>query len=88
MSRVCYYVFGIVYAMWSFVSGNMKDYIAMLKLNGYKVLYMVILFISLDDVNFIGGIEEIFVFLMEIMICIEAMYILVENGIVVDAEIR
>ena len=87
-SRVCYHVLGIVHAMWPPVPGNMKDYIATPKLNGYKALHTVILPISPDDANPTGGIEETPVFPMEIMIRTEAMHILAENGIAADAEIR
>ena len=85
-SRVCYHVLGIVHAMWPPVPGNMKDYIATPKLNGYKALHTVVLPIRSEDEK--SAREDSTVFPMEIMIRTEAMHILAENGIVADAEIR
>ena len=86
-SRVCYHVLGIVHAMWPPVPGNMKDYIATPKLNGYKALHTVVLPITAgDQSNELprgGG-----VFPIELMIRTEAMHLAAENGIAADVDIR
>ena len=91
-SRVCYHVLGIVHAMWPPVPGNMKDYIATPKLNGYKALHTIVLPINSEDSSEkLNGANEDgtgAVFPMEIIIRTEAMHILAENGIAADAEIR
>ena len=67
------------HAMWPPVPGNMKDYIATPKLNGYKALHTVVLPIRSEDEK--SAREDSTVFPMEIMIRTEAMHILAENGI-------
>ena len=86
-SRVCYHVLGIVHAMWPPVPGNMKDYIATPKLNGYKALHTVVLPITAsEEPNELPSSAGVFP--MEIMIRTEAMHVLAENGIAADVDIR
>ena len=74
----------IVHAMWPPVPGNMKDYIATPKLNGYKALHTVVLPIRSEDEK--SAREDSTVFPMEIMIRTEANNIFAENGIAADAK--
>ena len=83
-SRVCYHVLGVIHALWPPVPGEMRDYIATPKLNGYKALHTVILPINPADAESASA----SVFPMEIIIRTESMHLAAENGITADSEIR
>lgn len=66
---ICYCVLGQMYSLYKLCLGCVKDYIVILKVNGYQLLY--ILMIGLYSV------------LVEVQICIEDMDQMVEMGVVV-----
>lgn len=69
MIKDIYVVFGVVYQNWRLILGWFKDYIVMLKLNFYQLLYMMV----------VG--EKVQLFEVQIRIC--KMDFVVEEGIVV-----
>ena len=82
-SRICYHVLGVVHAMWPPIPGELRDYLATPKLNGYKALHTVVLPIS-------PGASEVdaAVFPLEVIIRTEPMEMLATKGIACDYELR
>lgn len=66
---ICYRVLGQMYSLYKLCLGRVKDYIVILKVNGYQLLY--ISMIGLYSVS------------VEVQICIEDMDQMVEMGVVV-----
>lgn len=65
----CYMCIGVLYVLYKLVFGKFKDYIVILKINGYQLLYMM----------FVG----LFGVLIEFQVCMCKMYEIVEVGVVV-----
>lgn len=65
----CYRVLGVIYQCWVVVSGCFKDYISQLKFNGYCLIYIMVFGCNVCRV--------------EVQICIQKMYDVVEIGVVV-----